>query len=165
MEKNQIYDFYKSSDTTSTPYAKLRHQFDINSTPIRHHTQILRHQFDTNSTPIRQCTVYQMGRTIYQIGVRSINSAYASSNRRTQRQRTITEAYAWSKCIDADQNISTSDQNVSIKISKLFWNVYKILFRSIWPKKKSVLERCDVGVRTRGEDEGKPYQREQNKRM
>ena len=31
-------------------------------------------------------------------------------------------------------------------------------------KKKSVLERCDVGVRTRGEDEGKPYQREQNKR-
>ena len=85
--RTQLQHRTPNFDINST---SIRHQFDTNSTPYANTSTPIRHQFDTNSTPIRQCTVYQMGRTIYQIGVRSINSAYALSNRRTQRQRTIT---------------------------------------------------------------------------
>ena len=89
--RTQLQHRTPNFDINST---SIRHQFDTNSTPYANTSTPIRHQFDTNPTPIRHRTIYQIGRTIYQIGVRSINPAYALSNRRTQRQRTITEAYA-----------------------------------------------------------------------
>ena len=134
MEKQQIYDFYKSSDTTSTPYAKLRHQFDINSTPIRHHTQILRHQFDTNSTPIRH--QFDSVRFI-KWAVRFIKSAYDLSTRRTHCQIGVRSVNGQSRRRTPDQNVSTL-----IKIYRNLIIMYRHLIKIYCSEASDKKKKC-----------------------